>query len=113
MAEQLDFDLDYLEIELSCLEIERLEAGFLRQILRHLLETVFSALEAEFVDHLEAEGSLVLWLCSACRKLCLLQIQVLLILSWRHLEVAFLAGLWPHFEAELEAALAHHCEAAF
>ena len=27
--------------------------------------------------------------------------------SWQHLEVAFLAGLWPHFEAEqlLEAVL--------
>ena len=29
--------------------------------------------------------------------------------SWQHLEVAFLAGLWPHFEAGLGAAL----EAAF
>ena len=38
----------------------------------------------EQLDHLEAEGTLVLWLCSACSELCLLQTHVLPILwQWQ------------------------------
>ena len=75
------FDRQYLEAAFLC---RHLEAVF---EIAAATEAAFSALEAVFsCQNLEAGQH-----------------------SWQHLEVAFLAGLWPHFEAGLGAAL----EAAF
>ena len=56
----------------------QLEVEYLAEELGPVAITAETAAgEIEQIDHLEAEGSPVLWLCSACSELCLLQIQVL------------------------------------